>query len=211
MIKKALLFTILFVLILSCSKEQKKQKIKKVKAKQENVVADKEFQAFKKYRYFDYDRVTEAKYKVLKSGDKFAYADLELFFSYNNSKKMELLPYSIIMVQKHKKYDKCADVFQDVLESFTNVEFGEYYNGEDESLIGYLKNVKKLSNEEKDYAISYLKLGARNGDYASVQFLEILYRNGLGVPKDLKKADSLAKLKNDIAIKLGLHLTNKHN
>ncbi|KAF2512142.1 hypothetical protein EYY60_07790 [Flavobacterium zhairuonense] len=209
MIKKALLFIVSSVLILSCSKE-KKQEIKQ-NPKQENIHADKEFEAFKKYRYFDYDRVTEAKYKVLKDGDKFAYAELELFFSYNKSKNFELLPYSIIMVQKHKKYGKCTNVFDGILQTFANVEFGEYYNGEDESLIGYLKNVEKLSNEEKDYAISYLKLGARNDDYLSVSYLEVLYRNGFGVSKDFKRAESLAVLKNDIAIKLGLHLSNKHN
>lgn len=197
-------------MILSCSKEKQEQP-KSVKPKQENVVVDKEFELFKKYRYFDYDRVTEAKYKVLKTGDKFAYGELELFYSYNESKKFEILPYSIIMVEKHKKYDKCSVVFFNILESFADIDPQNSFNGTDESLVRYLKNIERLSVEQRNFAISYLKLGAKNDDYGSVKFLEIMYRNGFGVPKDLKMADSLKKLKNEIDLKLGLHLSIKKN
>lgn len=217
MIKKILPFAVLFVLVAGCSQEHKKQDIKSVKSKQKIVIAnknvdvDKEFELFKKYRYFDYDRVAEAKYKVLKTGDKSAYGELELFFVYNKSKRFEMLPYSLIMVEKHKKYEKCSDVFKEILELLVDKELGDYYTGEDESLIGYLKNVEQLSKEQKDYAISYLKLGAKNDDYGCIKYLEILYRNGFGVSKDLKMANSLMTLKNDLEIKLGLHLSNKHS
>jgi hypothetical protein len=197
MIKKILLgFTILLFLF-SCSKEKEKKQKVKVIEKQEKVVGNKELEDFKKYKYFDFDRVTENKYNVLKTGDFRAYGELTLFYSYNKSKRLELLPYSIIMVEKHKKYKYCTDVFKNILELSTDIDIADYYNGKDESFVNYLKNLKKLSEEQRNYALSYLKLGVKNKDYGSIKYLEIIYKNGLGVPKDLQLADNLKKAKTD--------------
>jgi hypothetical protein len=203
MIKKILLISVL--LIFSCGKEKKEQQLKVVKEKKQSALIDQQLITFKKYRYFDYDRVMEAKYKVLKTGDFFAYSELELFYSYNESKKLELLPYSLIMVERHKKYKYCTDVFEDILEIFTGKNFNDYFNGEDESLIKYLKSMEQLNKVQKAYAISYLELGAKNNQFGSVRYLQVLNKYGLGVEKNLKKADSLTRVLMRIDKEQGLH------
>lgn len=193
-LKKEYLIFALLILIMSCAKS-KKDEGKNIKNNDiKTIVVDKEFNEFKKSSYFDYDKVMESKYKVVKDGDKFAYADLVLFYSYNKSKQFEILPYSLIMVEKHKKYDYCSYVFKDLLEFYTGQELGNYYNGKEESLIRYLKNIELLNKEQKEYALYFLNLGAKNNAIGSVSDLEIINRNGLGVEINLKKADSLKKV-----------------
>jgi hypothetical protein len=197
MIRKILMGLTILLFLFSCSKEKEKKQKVKVIEKQEKVVGNKELEDFKKYKYFDFDRVTENKYNVLKTGDFRAYGELTLFYSYNKSKRLELLPFSIIMVEKHKKYKYCTAVFKNILELSTDIDIADYYNGKDESFVNYLKNLKKLSEEQRNYALSYLKLGVKNNDYGSIKYLEIIYKNGLGVPKDLQLADNLKKAKTD--------------
>lgn len=205
-INKLFLTFILMVLCLGCSDNKKTDKATSSKEGKQDVVVDKELNLFKKYRYFDYDRVADAKYKVLKTGDEAAYSELELFYGYNASKRFEILPYSILMVEKYKKFNYCSNVFEEILELSTDKEIGNYHNGKDDSLISYLKNIEQLSTEQKDYAISFLKLGAKNNEYRSVRFLEIMNRNGLGMKKNLIKADDLKNTLASIEKERELHL-----
>lgn len=193
-VKKEYLIFALLILIMSCAKSKKNEK-KNIKIESaKTVVVDKELNEFKKSSYFDYDRVMESKYKVVKNGDKFAYADLVLFYSYNKSKQFEILPYSLIMVEKHKKYYYCSNVFENILEFYTGQELGNYYDGKEDSSIRYLKNIELLNKEQKEYALYFLNLGANNNDFNSISYLEIINRNGLGVEINLKKADNLKKI-----------------
>ena len=95
------------------------------------------------------------------------------------------------MVEKHKKYNYCSNVFQDLLSFYAGQEFGDYYDGSDSSLVNYLKSIELLNESQKDYAIYFLILGARNNDITSISYLQIINRKGLGVEKSIKKADSL--------------------
>lgn len=206
-IKKIVLISVF--LVLGCAKEEQKQVKKTAIEKPQSVLVDKELNTFKKYRYFDYNRIMEAKYKVLKTGDFVAYSELELFYNYNESKRLELLPYSLIMVERHKKYEYCTDVFEGVLEISTSKKRNDYFDGEDDSLIKYLKNIEQLTKAQKAYAISYLELGAKNNEFGSVRFLEVMNRHGLGVEKNLKKADSLISVLMKIDKEQGLHFYKK--
>lgn len=199
------IFLVFSVIILSCTKHNKSDA--KIIEKKANkiTVSDKGLDDFKKSNYFSSNRIAESKYKVLRSGDKFAYSDLILFYSYNKSKSFEILPYSLIMVEKHKKYDYCSNVFENLLEFYSGQEFGNYYNGKNESLVRYLKNLEILNEEQKEYALYFLNLGAKNNAIGSVAYLEIIKRNGLGVTKNLKQADSLKK----VLIYLKSEVTNK--
>lgn len=209
MIIKKMVFVSLF-LILGCSKEKKEQSLSKsVKEKQQNVIIDKELSTFKKYRYFDYDRVMDAKYKVLKTGDFVAYSELELFYNYNESKRLELLPYSLIMVERYKKYEYCTDVFDGILEICTGKKIYDYFNGKDESLIEYLKNAQQLTKQQKMHAVSYLELGAKNNEFGSFRYLQVMNMYGLGLEKNLKKADSLKNVLVKIDKEQELHFYKK--
>lgn len=197
------IFLIFAVLILSCTKQKNiENKIvdKKIIDSTKN---DNALEEFKKSKYFSYDKITECKYKVLKDGDKFAYSDLVLYYSYNKSKKIEILPYSLIMVEKHHKYDYCSNVFENLLEFYSEVQFESYYDGKNESLIPYLKNIELLNTKQKEYAFYFLNLGAKNNAIGSVAYLEIIKRYGLGMTINFKQADSLREVK--------LHLKKERN
>ncbi|GGF03859.1 hypothetical protein GCM10011518_11260 [Flavobacterium limi] len=178
----------------ACSKE-KEEATKRLKVeRRKKIIKNKELDDFKKFNYFDYNTVMESKYKVLKSGDKIAYSNLVLFYSYNKSKKNEILPYSLLMVEKHKKYDYCTSVFENLLEFYTDKEVGSYYNGNHRSLTGYLKNIELLDKQQRDYLLYFLNVGANHNAIMSVSYLEIIKRNGFDGDKNLKKADSLERV-----------------
>lgn len=181
MVKYFLIITTL--ILLGCDKTIEKKK--------SATPITKEKQAFLKSAYFDEERVKNDKYEVMKNGDWRAYSDLILYYKYNKSKEYEILPYSLLMVEKHKKYNYCANVFQDILGFYTEKKITDFYDGEENSMITYLKNIELLSKEQKNYAISYLNLGALHKDKNSITFLNIMYRNGIGVETNFKRADSL--------------------
>lgn len=166
-----------FFLLIGCNKNKQEVKIKK--------------DEFFKSNYFSEERIKKDKYEVKYKGDWRSYSELELYYSYNKKRKIELLPYSLLMVEKHKQFNYCKNVFENILEFYSEKEFRDYYNGENSSLINYLKNVELLNIDQKNYAIYFLKLGANNNDNNCILYLDILYRNGIGVEKNLKKADSL--------------------
>jgi hypothetical protein len=133
--------------------------------------------------------IINAKSKVKTSGDEISYADLELFYLNNKSQKEEILPYSILMVEKHHKFKYCSKVFENFLDLYSEKELK--YDGSRVSLIIYLNNFKKLNSHQKASLLYYLEIGAENKNLTSVRYLEILYREGIGVMKNAKTADSL--------------------
>ncbi|CAM4369951.1 hypothetical protein [Flavobacterium terrigena] len=181
MIKYFLILSTL--LVLGCDKTVEKKKI--------SVPVNKEKEAFLKSAYFDEARIKNDKYEVKSNGDSRSYSELELYYSYNKSKKHELIPYSLIMVEKHKNYDYCDNLFNNLLEFYSEIELSDFYNGEKSSLIKYLKNIELLNKYQRDYAIYFLELGAKNKNIGCISDLEMINRYGLGVNKNLKKADSL--------------------
>ena len=181
MIKHFLILSTL--LLLGCNKTIEKKKI--------SAPVNKEKQTFLKSAYFDEERIKNDKYDVKYNGNWSSYSELELYYSYNKSKKHELIPYSLIMVEKHKNYDYCDNVFSNLLEFYSEIELSDFYNGEKSSLVKYLKNIELLNKHQRDYAIYFLELGAKNKNTGCISYLEMINRYGLGIDKNLKKADSL--------------------
>ena len=146
---------------------------------------------FKKSHYFNEDRVKEDKYDVLKKGNEESYNELLLYYGYNTSKKHELLPCTLIMVEKHKKYNYCTNAFENLYEFYTGKNINYFYDGSDASYIPYFQTISTLVPSVKNYCLYYLELGSKNNDALSIKYLEILYRYGYGFDKNIKKADSL--------------------
>jgi hypothetical protein len=193
--KKIIFRSVLILILISCSKDKKEVKSSiNIKKDKEVVFVENGIDKYKKSNYFDYEKVMESKYKVLMNGDETAYSNLVLFYSYNKSKNFEILPYSMLMVEKHKKYDYCTSIFENLLEFYTDKEVALYYNGHHKSLTGYLKNIKLLNKHQRDYLLYFLNVGAKNNAIMSVSYLEIIKRNGFDGDKNLKKADSLEKV-----------------
>jgi hypothetical protein len=169
------------LLIISCQEKKEKKKIFEIN--KEN---------FKKSEYFKEDRIKDDKYNVKFNGDELSFNELELYYSYNDLRNEELLPYALMMVEKYKKYKHCTTVFNNLIEFYTEHEF--QYDGTNKSLIVYLNNFKKLNEDQKKYLLYFLKLGATNNDYGSIKYLELLNRQGIGVEENLMKADSLKRV-----------------
>lgn len=95
------------------------------------------------------------------------------------------------MVEKYHKYEYASTAFMNLLEFYTDAKFT--YDGTDISLLPYLKNFKKLNLDQKNYLIYFLKTGVKNENLGCVRYLEILNREGIGISRNIKIADSLKK------------------
>ncbi|MFV8351757.1 hypothetical protein [Flavobacterium sp. XS2P14] len=174
-----ILIVIFSLLVIRCCQEKKEGK----------KIVDKKKEDFKESKYFEEDRIKNNKYNVKYKGDEHSFSELELYYSYNDSRKEEILPYTLIIVEKYKRYNHCITAFNNLIEFYTGEKF--QYDGTDKSLVKYLRNIKKLNQEQRNFLLYFLKLGATNNDIGSVTYLELLNREGVGIDKNLKKADSL--------------------
>jgi TPR repeat protein len=80
-----------------------------------------------------------------------------------------------------------------------SMEIANYYFFEIYMEIKIAKNYKmedfvKLDKAERDFLLYMLEKGARAGDSYSAEKLIYLYRHGVGVDKNVTKADSLQKV-----------------
>lgn len=151
---------------------------------------------FKKSIYFNEERIKNAKYRVKYYGDVSAYSELSVYYSYNTSKKEEFLPYILLMVEKHKNFKYCTVAFNSFLEFYSGKE--NQFDGNKESLMLFLKNLDNLNINQKQYLLYFLEQGAIKNNFESINLLELLNREGIGVSKNLKKADSLKIVINEL-------------
>ncbi|MFH7012974.1 hypothetical protein ACHRV5_13985 [Flavobacterium sp. FlaQc-52] len=179
---------IVLIFVFAFSSCERDKVIEKKKVDNNSDIIKKEF---KRSKYFDEDRIKDAKYAVKYKGDKASYAELELYYVYNDLKKEEIIPYTLIMVEKYHKYEYASTAFMNLLEFYTDAKFT--YDGTDISLLPYLKNFKKLNLDQKNYLIYFLKTGVKNENLGCVRYLEILNREGIGISRNIKIADSLKK------------------
>ncbi|MWB95392.1 hypothetical protein GON26_13565 [Flavobacterium sp. GA093] len=189
---KILKVIFLILLIVSCQKEKQIDKVIVVPKS----IKDQNKENFKKSKYFDVDRIMEDKYNVKINGNEASYGELELYYRYNDSKKEEIIPYTLTMVEKHHKYRYASDAFSHLLEFYTDTPFS--YDGTNASLITYLSNLKKVNSAQKDYLLYFLELGVKNRAYGCVNYLEILNREGIGMNKNIQRADSLRIILNEL-------------
>ncbi|WP_347053580.1 hypothetical protein [Flavobacterium olei] len=175
-INRAILSIALVLLIFSCND------------KSNLYVSDKE-NVSKKSNYFKEDRVLDDKYKIKYEGSDIAFGELELHYSSSKFRSEEIIPFCLIMVEKYKKYKYCSTLFNYFIEFYTGKEF--QYNGTEISLIMYLNNFEKLNQNQRKYLLYFIDLGARNNDFGSINYLRLLNKEGIGIVKNGRKADSL--------------------
>jgi len=175
-INRAILSIALVLLIFSCND------------KSNLYISDKE-NVSKKSNYFKEDRVLDDKYKIKYEGSDIAFGELELHYSSSKFRSEEIIPFCLIMVEKYKKYKYCSTLFNYFIEFYTGKEF--QYNGTEISLIMYLNNFEKLNQNQRKYLLYFIDLGARNNDFGSINYLRLLNKEGIGIVKNGRKADSL--------------------
>jgi hypothetical protein len=154
---KIVFFGLLCLLLVNCNNKNKENK---------------KFNEFAKSNYFDVDRIIENKYKVKYNGDFRAFGEIELYYSYNKEKKEELLPYILIMIEKHKNYNLCPIAFISFYEFYTNKEFN--YDGTDEGLLKYLNEFNSLNLGQKNHLKYYLELGVVNNIESCSKYLNLI-------------------------------------
>lgn len=129
----------------------------------------------------------QLKTKVVEQGDENAFTDLILKIG-NSSSQYEILPYAMIMANKHNSGEGCYQVLLGIM-SVNNP--GKY--GYNPALIN------KFSDIDKKTVLFYLQKGTNLKNINCVLALEEIYRNGWGVDKNSKKADDLRKEYNSIS------------
>jgi TPR repeat protein len=123
-------------------------------------------------------KLDELKKKIIEKGDHYAYVRLGNYYSDQN-RSYELLPYSLILEYKFNNEMVTTNSYNELLATFTQKQYNE---GED---------FAKLNNEERKLALYLLSSCAKKNKIGCIDELEKLYRKGIGVKKDIKKADSL--------------------
>ena len=100
---------------------------------------------------------------------------------YNKLRKEELLPYGIIIIEKHKQYRFCSNVFLNLLEYYSGKDFS--YDGTKKSRADYLNNLKGLNSDQKNYLLYFLKMGSAHYDSAS----NIFWKASIGLESESKQ------------------------
>lgn len=123
-------------------------------------------------------KLSSIKDNIVKKGDIKSYNKLVSYYVRNQNSNHELLPYSMIMVEKYKYYRACSYIYVGMIITYNNGVFDEDY-------------LVKLNPEAQKIILYYLNLGARNNIIECQIDLQYLYENGIGVEKNTKISDSL--------------------
>lgn len=122
----------------------------------------------------------EFKEGVIKKGDNYSFTRLIIHFQEHNNYK-ELYNYAKTMADKYNKGDGYSQVF----ECIVAMNNDNLYRG--------INDFANIDEKYKLEALKYLERGAQLNDINSATMLQEIYRNGIGVKKDIKKADELKK------------------
>lgn len=133
--------------------------------------------------HFDKKSADASKKKIIEEGDIDAYKRLTLYCT--RDRYLEIFPYAIIMSEKYDNHMASYDVYELIVRSCNEKDYKGRYT---DALFA------KLNDEQKRFAFYYLKKAAKKRNVGGVEVLERLYRNGIGIEKDIAKADSIAKV-----------------
>ncbi len=129
---------------------------------------------------FKNNQIEEYKKDVVSNGDPDAFTRLIIHYG-NIPDYKELYKYALIMADKYNSGDGYSMVFESIIALNNN---NEYYD---------ITDFAKINEKAKTEALKYLEKGASINDINCMSKLAQIYRNGIGVEKDIKKADELKK------------------
>jgi TPR repeat protein len=122
----------------------------------------------------------EFKLDIINKGDNYSFNRLAIHYTENSNYK-ELHKYSLIMANKYNKGDGCNQSFIDIVAMNNNNSYRD------------ISDFSKINAKAKSEALKYLEKGILLNDINSASMLEEIYRNGIGIAKDIKKADEIKK------------------
>lgn len=124
------------------------------------------------------NQIEEFQKNVIYKGDIYSFNRLAIHYE-DKSNYKELQKYALTMADKYNNGDGCSQVFVNIVAMNNN---NEYYD---------ITDFAKLNEKAKSEALKYLEKGVSLNDINSASMLAEIYRNGIGVDKDVKKADEL--------------------
>lgn len=117
---------------------------------------------------------------VVSKGDPDSFTRLIIHYG-NIPDYKELNKYALIMADKYNSGDGYSMVFESIIALNNNNEYND------------ITDFAKINEKAKNEALKYLEKGASINDINCMSKLAEIYRNGIGVEKDIKKADELKK------------------
>jgi len=126
------------------------------------------------------NQIEEFQKNVIDKGDIYSFNRLAIHYV-DKSKYKELQKYALIMADKYNNGDGYSQVFECIIALNNNNEYND------------ITDFAKINEKAKMEALKYLEKGASIIDINCMSELQEIYRNGIGVEKDIKKADDLKK------------------
>jgi hypothetical protein len=133
--------------------------------------------------YFNKKSADLSKKRVVEKGDVVAYKRLTLYCT--RDRYLEILPYAIVISEKYDNGMASYDVYELIVRSCNE----ENYKGKYSDAL-----FANLNEAQRQFALYYLNKSAKQRNIGGVTVLERLYRNGIGLKKNIEKADSILKV-----------------
>lgn len=135
------------------------------------------FSCTKKETYYNPQlKIDDLKKEIINDHNNESYG-IFLDLSANDSLNYESLAFSLLLANEDNPRANHF-VFYEMVSLFNKKEYN-------------IDNLEKLSKVNRDFALYYLKRAAKMNEFVSQSDLEEIYRRGIGVEKNEKKADSL--------------------
>lgn len=128
---------------------------------------------------FNKDKVKEYQTRVINNGDVLSFSKLIIHYE-DKSDYKELHKYTLIMADKYNNGSGYNQAFVNIVAMNNNNKY-----------MDVVEDFGKINQDAKGEALSYLKKGVSLNDINSMSMLADIYRNGIGIEKDIKKADEL--------------------
>ncbi|RNA61787.1 sel1 repeat family protein [Chryseobacterium nematophagum] len=182
--RKTIIYSALLIFIINCSNKNKNSLMENTDTNNtDSILLDKPdttkiiidtASAFNKLQ------IEEFKKNVINKGDPDSFVKLIIHYG-NLSDYKELYKYALIMANQYNSGDGYSMVFESIIAMNNN---DEYYD---------ITDLAKINEKAKVEALKYLEKGAKLNDINCMSKLQEIYRNGIGVEKNVKKADELEK------------------
>jgi TPR repeat protein len=121
--------------------------------------------------------IQDLRIQAITNGDDYSYGTYIDFVNQEN-KYYDMLTISLIMNHRYKNEKSYYQIYRAIVSMNNNSPY-------------HPKQLEYVQEIDRNYALYYLKEGAKRNDIACQTTLEKIYRNGYGVKVDSKKSDSL--------------------
>ncbi|CAH0262818.1 hypothetical protein [Chryseobacterium sp. Bi04] len=177
--RKIIIYSALLIFIISCSNKNEKNITENTDSKlmtkpdTVKIIID-------TASVFNRLQIEEYQKNVINKGDPDSFVKLIIHYG-NLSDYKELYKYALIMANEYNSGDGYNMVFESIIAMNNN---NEYYD---------ITDLAKINEKARSEALKYLEKGANLNDINCMSKLQEIYRNGIGVEKDVKKANEIKK------------------